>query len=162
MAASRPHLEAMAREIIMPTVSTEDAHQAWIVAERIKRVSDRLVKLGAFSVGLDGLFAWVPGLGTLYSFGAGIWLLVEATKVRASAWTVARMAAYLGLRTLSSIVPLEGWLVDFLFRGHMMAANALQKDIELRFGEPAWEAIDDARRHPFLLFRPPVRPIQTA
>jgi hypothetical protein len=59
-------------------------------------------------------------------------------------------------------VPLEGWLVDFLFRGHMMAANALQKDIALRFGEPHWEAIDDARRHPFMLFRPTARPIQTA
>jgi hypothetical protein len=38
-------------------------------------------------------------------------------------------------------VPIVGWAMDTLFRGHLMAANALQKDIEARFG-PADATVD--------------------
>ncbi len=133
------------------TLSTEDAHRAWLTAERIKRVADRLVGLGPFSVGLDGLLAPVPLAGTVFSLGAGLWLVNEGVRARASAFTLARMAFYVGLRTLASIIPLEGWLVDVLFRGHMMAARALQRDIARRFGEPPREAIIEVRRRPFAL-----------
>src|SRR5579871_6427457 len=115
-------------------ITRQDAHQAWITAERIKRIADRLIVLGPFSVGLDGLLAAVPVAGTLFSLVAGVWLLVEAARVRAAPLTLTRMSFYVGLRTLASIVPLEGWLVDFFFRGHMFAARALQRDIAARFG----------------------------
>jgi len=125
----------------MRVVTTEEAHRTWIVAERIKRVSDRLVGLGSFSIGLDGLLAPVPVLGTAYSLIAGLWLLSLGVRTGATPWTLARMTFYVGFRTLSSLVPMEGWLVDVLFRGHMLAANALQTDIERRFGAPPnWTA----------------------
>ena len=138
--------------IVAPTtapLTVDEAHRAWLTAERIKRVADRLVGLGPFSIGLDGLLAPVPLAGTLFSLGAGLWLLNEGIKARASAFTLARMTFYVGFRTLASIVPLEGWLVDILFRGHMMAARALQNDIARRFGTPPREAILAARRRPF-------------
>ena len=130
-------------------ITAEDAHRAWLKAEKIKRIADRLVGLGPFSIGLDGLLAPVPLAGTLFSLGAGLWLLTEGVKARASTFTLARMLFYVGFRTLASIVPLEGWLVDVLFRGHMMAARALQKDIARRFGEPSRVAVEAARRRPF-------------
>lgn len=130
-------------------ISCDDAHQAWLAAEKIKRVADRLVGLGPFSIGLDGLLAPVPLAGTVFSLAAGVWLLSEALRARASPFTLARMLVYVGFRTLVSVVPLEGWLVDVLFRGHMMAARALQKDIARRFGEPPAAAIRAARRRPF-------------
>jgi hypothetical protein len=130
-------------------ITAEEAHRAWLTAERIKRVADRLIGLGPFSIGLDGLLAPVPLAGTLFSLGAGVWLVREGVRAQASAATLARMIFYVGFRTLASIVPLEGWLVDVLFRGHMMAARALQKDIARRYGEPPREAILQARRQPF-------------
>lgn len=133
----------------MTVITPAEAHQAWITAEKIKRVADRLVGLGPFSVGLDGLLAFVPVAGTLFSLAAGAWLLWEALRVRASAFTLARMGFYVGLRTVASVIPLEGWLVDFFFRGHMFAANALQRDIARRFGEPSRGAIARARSRPF-------------
>jgi hypothetical protein len=39
-----------------------------------------------------------------------------------------------------SDVPVVGWAMDTLFRGQLMAANALQKDIVARYGPPAAEA----------------------
>ncbi len=133
----------------MTAIATEDAHRVWIAAERIKRVADRVVGLGPFSIGLDGLLAPVPIAGTAFSLAAGAWLLILAARVRASGFTLTRMAFYVGFRTAVSIVPLEGWLVDILFRGHMMAATALQKDIALRFGAPSQGAIRAVRRRPF-------------
>ncbi|HXQ16568.1 MAG TPA: DUF4112 domain-containing protein [Caulobacteraceae bacterium] len=129
-------------------VTVDEAHRAWITAERIKRVADRLIGLGPFSIGLDGLLAPVPVAGTLFCFGAGVWLIAEGVKARASPYTLARMVFYIAVRTISSVIPIEGWFVDIFFRAHMMAANALQRDIAERFGEPSAQAVRQARRWP--------------
>ena len=133
----------------MDPVRTAEAHRAWLRAEKIKLVSDRLVPLGPFGVGLDGLLAFVPVAGGLFSLAAGGWLIAEALKVGARPWTVARMAAYVAFNTASAEVPIIGQTFDFFFRGHLMAATALQKDIGNRYGLPSKEAIEEARRRPF-------------
>lgn len=115
-------------------VSKDRAHRAWRHAERIKRLSDRLVGVGPIGVGLDGLLAWVPVAGTVYSLGAGALLISEGIASGAKPVTLARMAAYIALDSASSVPPVVGWIVDTLFPGHLMAANALQKDIEARHG----------------------------
>lgn len=113
------------------------AHKAWRSAERIKRLSDRLISVGPIGVGLDGVLAWVPVAGTVYSVGAGALLISEAVAAKASARTIATMAAYIALDSASSVPPVIGWVVDTLFPGHLMAAKALQKDIEARHGPSA-------------------------
>jgi hypothetical protein len=140
-------------------VTAEQAHRAWITAERIKRVADRLIGLGPFSIGLDGLLAPVPVAGTLFCFAAGVWLIAEGVKAGASPYTLARMVFYIAVRTISSVIPIEGWFVDIFFRAHMMAANALQHDIAARFGEPSPQAVRRARRRPLWIRGPlPTRP----
>ena len=115
-------------------VTRERAHRAWRSAERIKRLSDKLMSFGPFGLGLDGVLAWVPGANLLYSVGAGGLLIYEAVGAGATGWTVARMAAYLIADSATSEVPIIGWAVDTLFPGHLLAARALQKDIEARHG----------------------------
>ena len=44
------------------------------------------------------------------------------------------MAAYMTANSAMSDVPVIGWAMDTLFRGQLMAANALQKDIVARYG----------------------------
>lgn len=112
------------------------AHQAWRHAETIKRLSDRLIGIGPFGLGLDGVLAWVPGVGPLYSVGAGGLLIYHAMAAGASMATLARMLAYVAMDTATDAVPVAGWAVDTLFPGHLMAAKALQKDIESRHGLP--------------------------
>jgi hypothetical protein len=112
------------------------AHLAWRRAERIRQLSDRLVGIGPFGLGIDGVLAWVPVAGTAYSVGAGALLFSEAIQAGAGRVTLAKMAAYLGFDTLSSGVPFAGWAVDTLFPGHAMAAKALMRDIERRHGRP--------------------------
>ncbi|MBU4433165.1 MAG: DUF4112 domain-containing protein [bacterium] len=124
-----------------PSISQGDshrarAHRAWKSADTIKRLSDRLIGIGPFGLGLDGVLAWVPVVGPLYSLGAGGLLLIHGMQGGASVFTLARMLAYVALDTASDTVPFAGSLVDTLFPGHLMAAKALQKDIEARHGLP--------------------------
>lgn len=114
----------------------ERAHRAWRRAERIKQLSDRVVGFGPWGLGVDGVLAWVPVAGTVYSLGAAALLLSEAVQAGASRNTLLRMAAYLGLDSAASGVPVIGWAIDTLFTGHAFAARALQKDIERRHGRP--------------------------
>jgi hypothetical protein len=131
-------------------VSQDRAHRAWRVAGRIARLSDNLIPIGPWGIGLDGVLAWVPGANTLYSVGAGGLLIYEAIGARASAYTLVRMGLYLTANSALTEIPVVGWAMDTLFRGHLMAARALQKDIERRFGPsempPEWRGGRRERR----------------
>lgn len=119
-------------------MSREVAHSAWKSAETIKKLSDRVVGFGPFGVGLDGVLAWIPGAGLIYSGGAAVYLLYLAARSGASFTSIAKMAGVLGIDVLMSGVPLPlvPDIADMLWQGHLMAANSLQKDIEARHGIP--------------------------
>ncbi len=111
-----------------------DIEKIWSNVEGVKKLSDRAVGFGPFGIGLDGLLTWIPVVGTAYSLGAGGWLLLQAARAKASPATLLRMAAYLGVDSTTTavgeVVPFAPDVVDFFFPGHLMAAKALQKDIE--------------------------------
>ncbi|MES2860980.1 MAG: DUF4112 domain-containing protein [Pseudomonadota bacterium] len=110
--------------------SVSDIEKIWSNVEGVKKLSDRAVGLGPFGVGLDGLLTWIPVVGDAYTVGAGGWLMIQAMRVKATPATMARMAAYLISDTATAAVPFAGAVVDTLFPAHLMAAKALQKDIE--------------------------------
>jgi len=110
--------------------SIGDIEKIWSNVEGVKKLSDRAVGLGPFGVGLDGLLTWIPLVGDAYTVGAGGWLMAQALRARATPATLARMAAYLLSDTATAAVPFAGAVVDTLFPAHLMAARALQKDIE--------------------------------
>lgn len=111
-----------------------DIEKIWSNVEGVKKLSDRAVGIGPFGIGLDGLLAFVPGVGMVYTVGAAGWLLVQAARAKASPATVARMMAYLGVDSVATLTGevffLPADVIDVLFPGHLMAAKALQKDIE--------------------------------
>ena len=117
-------------------MTRERAHSAWKSAEAIKTISDRVIGIGPFGVGLDGLLTWVPVAGTVYSVGGALFLMFEALRAGAGIGTILRMLTYLVVDSGASTVPVLGSAVDFLWQGHLMAATALQKDIEDRHGAP--------------------------
>jgi hypothetical protein len=128
------------------TPERQRAHLAWRRADKIRKLSDRLVGVGPFGLGIDGVLAWVPVAGTIYSVGAAGLLISEALQAGASRKTLLKMAAYLGLDSVSSTVPVLGWAVDTLFPGHALAANALMKDVSIRHGEPVGDLKPAAKR----------------
>lgn len=106
-----------------------DIEKIWLNVEGVKKLSDRAISIGPIGFGMDALLTWVPVVGTVYTVGAGAWLMVQALRVKAAPATLARMLAYLAVDTATGSVPIAGDVVDTLFPGHLMAAKALQKDI---------------------------------
>ena len=111
-----------------------DIEKIWSNVEGVKKLSDRAVGIGPFGLGMDALLTWIPVVGSVYSVGAAGWLLVQGARAKAAPSTMVRMAAYLGLDSATTLVgeviPFAPDIVDVLFPGHLMAAKALQKDIE--------------------------------
>ncbi|MDR3509675.1 MAG: DUF4112 domain-containing protein [Caulobacteraceae bacterium] len=114
--------------------SAEDVAGLRRAIARISRLSDSLIRIGPFGIGLDGLLAWVPAIGTIYSLAAGGYLLVQGYRARVPATVLAQAAGLIGLRTVVTlmgetiILPAE-IAVDF-FRAHKWSADLMVKAID--------------------------------
>lgn len=105
-------------------------------AERIGRISDDVVRLGPLKLGWDALLEFIPGVGEVYSLGAGAWLLHAARRAHLPAGELAKVAALVGANTALgafNIVPVAGVVGSVLaglFRGHRYAAKSLLQAID--------------------------------
>ena len=108
---------------------------------RIGGLSDSLVKVGPFGIGLDGILAWIPVVGTLYSGAAALTMIAMGWRARVPVSTLIGATSILVMRTtvaaggealLLPILPIGGaaeFAVD-LFRAHKWAADMLVKSID--------------------------------
>lgn len=110
--------------------SIRDIESIWSNVEGVKKLSDRVIGIGPFGMGLDAMLTWVPVVGTAYTVGTGGWLMLQAVRAKATPATLARMGAYMAIDTVTGTVPIAGDIVDTFFPGQLMAARALQKHIE--------------------------------
>jgi hypothetical protein len=128
-----------------------DIEKIWSNVEGVKKLSDRVIGLGPFGIGLDGLLTWVPVVGTVYTVGTAGWLILQAVRAKASPATLAQMAAYMAIDTATGTVPIAGDVVDTFFPGQLLAAKALQRDIAsthwVEDTEAAARASGDHERH---------------
>lgn len=107
-----------------------DIEKIWSNVEGVKKLSDRVIGIGPFGLGLDALLTWVPVVGTVYTVGTAGWLLAQAVRAKADVTTLAKMAGYMAVDTATGTVPIAGDVVDTFFPGQLLAAGALQKHIE--------------------------------
>lgn len=109
-----------------------DLHGLRTSVERTRKLSDSVLKLGPFSLGLDGVLGWVPGVGLAYSVMAGGFLILQAVRARARPGTVAKMAGFLVADSLTDVipVPLAPAVADMFFTGHKWAADTLLKHLD--------------------------------
>jgi len=117
-----------------------------LAIERIGKLSDNIIGIGPIGIGLDGILAWVPGLGELYSLAAGGFLLLEGYRARVPTSVMIQVAAIVALRTaidFGNFIPFAGIassLAVDLFRGHKMSANLLTRAIdETLYLEGPWD-----------------------
>lgn len=128
-----------------------DIHNRRLTIERIGRLSDNLIGFGPFGVGLDGILAWVPGLGQLYSLAAGALLFAEGVRARVAPVVLVQVAAIILLRTgidNGNFIPgvgIASSIVVDLFRGHRWAARLLIRSIdETLYLEGPWNPTSPA------------------
>jgi hypothetical protein len=99
---------------------------------RTRKLSDKIVGFGPFSIGIDGILGWIPVVGLIYSVSAGGFLLLQGVRARVSAGTLVKMAGLLLADSATDIVPipLATDVADMLFTAHKWAADALLKDMD--------------------------------
>lgn len=114
------------------------------------RLSDSLIRIGPFSLGIDGVLSWVPGLGEIYSTLAGGFILVQGARAGVPLPTLVGAGALLVARTVVSAAPIAGALAADVFTAHKWAAGMIVRDIDRRLamsdeGTPQrWPAADVA------------------
>ena len=113
-----------------------DIHNRRASIQRIGKLSDSILKLGPFGIGLDGILAWIPGVGQVYSLAAGLFLLMEGARAHVPLSASLKVASIVLARTgidTGNFIPgvnvATGVIVD-LFRGHKWAADILTKAID--------------------------------
>jgi hypothetical protein len=107
-----------------------DLHNIRASVLRTKQVSDGLVKLGPFSIGLDGLLGFVPWAGGAYSAAAGLVLIFDGIRARASIMVLGEMALILFIDTAAPFLPKIGGIADALFQGHKWSADMLLRHMD--------------------------------
>ncbi len=105
--------------------------------ELIGRLSDGLVTIGPFGIGLDGVLNWIPGLGEIYSAGAAAYLLAQGYRAGVPAPTLLLAAALMGGRTVITAIPLAGPVVADIFTMHKWSARLIVAAIDKRLAAQA-------------------------
>ena len=116
--------------------SVEEVERSRAAIARIGRISDGLIRVGPFRIGLDGLLTWAPGLGEVYSLAAGGLLLAQGVRARAPPSALAKVAGLVFGRALLSTAgetPILGVLAKLTvdgFRAHKLSADILTRAID--------------------------------
>lgn len=103
----------------------------------VGRLSDSLLRLGPFRLGLDGVLSWIPGVGEIYSTGAAAFIVVQGVRARVPAHVLLGCVALMGSRTLVSVIPLAGPLAADLFLAHRLSAKMVVRAIDKMLPEGA-------------------------
>ena len=110
--------------------SHDDINRVYEQVGTIKRLSDRVVGLGPFGIGLDGILTWIPGAGLVYSIGASVIILIHGLRARMDLPTFLMAVGVLFVDNSVSSVPVVGSAADLFFQGHLYAAKLVQNYID--------------------------------
>ena len=114
-----------------------DLHAIRASVAAIGRLSDGLIRVGPFSLGLDAVFSWIPGLGEVYSAAAAAVLLVQGFRARVPLAVLLFAAALMGGRTLITALPIAGAVAADLLTAHKWSARLIVAAIDRRIAAEA-------------------------
>jgi hypothetical protein len=104
----------------------------------VGKISDSMFGVGPFSIGLDGVLSWIPGLGEIYSTAAGAFIIVQGARAGVPKHTLLLAGGLMMSRTAISAVPLAGPVAADMFMAHKwsakMVADAIDRKIAQRGG----------------------------
>jgi len=100
----------------------------------VGRMSDGILRLGPFSIGIDGVLSWLPGVGDAYSALAGAFIVIQGARAGVAMPSLLAATALLGVRTIAGSVPVAGAAFADLFTAHRWAAAMIVHAIDRRLG----------------------------
>ena len=112
----------------------------------VGRLSDSIVRFGPFSLGIDGVLSWIPGIGEVYSAVAGGFIVLQGARAGVPLPVLAGAVLILGARTLASAIPVAGAVFSDMFTAHKWAARMIVAAIDRQLGVPTDEGQDGGWR----------------
>jgi hypothetical protein len=103
--------------------------------KRLEQSLDRRFSFLGVQFGVDGLLGLVPVLGDLISAGMGLYLVLEARRLGARRWTMAKMALNLTVDFGLGAIPVIGDIFDIAYRSNTRNVRLLIADLERRADE---------------------------
>jgi hypothetical protein len=101
----------------------------------VGKLSDGLLRVGPWGLGVDGLLSWIPVVGESYSAIAAAYLLIQGARARVPIGTLVAAAALMGGRTLVTAVPLIGPLAADALTLHKWSARMIVHAIDRRIAD---------------------------
>jgi hypothetical protein len=100
--------------------------------KRLEQRLDRQFSVFGFNFGWDAVIGLVPFVGDAISAGFGLYLILEARRLGAGRWTMARMLTNWGIDSAIGAIPLLGDLFDAGFKSNTRNVKLLIADLEKR------------------------------
>jgi hypothetical protein len=113
-------------------------------SERLAQLLDRWIRIGPFSVGLDGLLGLIPGIGDVTSGAFSALIVFRAIQHGVPRAAVLRMLVNVAIDTLIGSVPLIGDFFDFAFKANLKNLEIYQASLN--------GARDNRRDWAFIIF----------
>ncbi|MDQ2861489.1 MAG: DUF4112 domain-containing protein [Pseudomonadota bacterium] len=126
----------------MPLIRDPDLAAIRRGVERVGKLSDGLLRLGPFRLGIDGVLSWIPGVGEIYSGAAAVYLLVQGARARVPLATLVLAGALMGGRTLITAIPFVGPAAVDLLALHGVSARLIVRAIDRRLASGGQVAPD--------------------
>ncbi len=98
--------------------------------ELVGRLSDGLIRIGPWGIGIDGVLSWIPVVGEVYSALAGGFILIQGARARVPFPILLGAAGLLVSRMAFDAIPLGGPLAADLFIAHKWSAKMVVKAID--------------------------------
>ncbi|MHB8283185.1 MAG: DUF4112 domain-containing protein [Caulobacteraceae bacterium] len=141
-----------------PVQTLRDLESLRDSVQLVGKLSDSVVGVGPFSIGLDGVLSWIPGLGEIYSAAAGTFIIVQGARAGVSKRTLAAAGGLMLSRTAISAVPLAGPLAADMFMAHKWSAKMVAAAIDRKIADQGGP-LRGKRGFGFNRFRPTVSAI---
>ena len=102
---------------------------------RLKRLEQRLNRqFSVFGIqfGFDGIVGLIPVVGDIVTAAFGLYLILEARRLGAGRWTMARMLINWGIDLGVGAIPVLGDFFDIAFKSNSKNIRLLISDLERR------------------------------
>lgn len=89
------------------------------LAEQIAWLMDGCLRIGPWSIGLDGFLGLVPGFGDVAGGAISALIIMRAMQNGVSKAAILRMVANVGIDSLLGAVPIVGDIFDFAYKSNV-------------------------------------------
>jgi|SRR5687768_680092 hypothetical protein len=90
-----------------------------LLAEQLAWLMDRCIKVGPWSIGLDGILGLIPGIGDVTSGAFSGLIILRAIQNGVPKVAILRMLVNVAIDSILGVVPVVGDLFDFAFKANV-------------------------------------------